>query len=357
MHRRSEQHALTKAELRKLVEERADLTRQITTFGADIPTTPMFWKKEGNHLEWIVRQMSWSPPWCRDPASDGAPTRTRQRLREAPPATPVPEPAQASDGEDKDGAGVKDECFSDVEPVSEEEGRAAADATPVKEELPPCTETVTEAAARDSTTHPEKLWRAAPTQVMDDPHGYGRNPAFWYTLNFPYNYLYELHRFADATAELRRNGIPDAAEEPEKHQAFEEARATLETRVFGRVLCATVANPEATKVDPCDPKDRNSHNSRCTWVKANPDIAAFMHALRVELLVHYVMRHTVPASDAYPFQYWLRFEFGTSGNPHAHGLNYVAGNPTFDNVVADAATKKRLQYVYDDLKTVAEAEQ
>ena len=40
VHRRSEQHALTKAELRKLVDERQDLVRQITTFGADIPYNP-----------------------------------------------------------------------------------------------------------------------------------------------------------------------------------------------------------------------------------------------------------------------------------------------------------------------------
>ena len=35
-----------------------------------------------------------------------------------------------------------------------------------------------------------------------------------------------------------------------------------------------------------------------------------MHALRVELLVNYVMRRIVPETEAEPFQYWLRFEFG-----------------------------------------------
>ena len=30
----------------------------------------MMWKKEGNHLEWIVRQMSWMPPWVKDEAED-----------------------------------------------------------------------------------------------------------------------------------------------------------------------------------------------------------------------------------------------------------------------------------------------
>ena len=170
---------------------------------------------------------------------------------------------------------------------------------------------------------------------MDDPHGYGRNPAFWYTLNFPHNYLYEVHRFADATKELRREGIPDAVTDPEEHNKFEEKRTALETRLFGRVCSARPEERDAPKVDPCDLRSRESHNSRCAWVKGNPDIAAFMHALRVELLVHYVMSRIVPDSSAYPFQYWIRFEFGNSGNPHAHGLNYVAGNPTFDNVVAD----------------------
>ena len=61
--RASESHALTKTELRELVESRDDLVRSMATFGADIPTTPMFWKRHTNQLEWIVRQMSWMPPW------------------------------------------------------------------------------------------------------------------------------------------------------------------------------------------------------------------------------------------------------------------------------------------------------
>ena len=35
-------------------------------FGAEIPTTPMFWKRQTTQLEWIVRQMSWRPPWLFD---------------------------------------------------------------------------------------------------------------------------------------------------------------------------------------------------------------------------------------------------------------------------------------------------
>lgn len=43
--------------------ERRDLTTKLGTFGADAPSTAMQWKREGNELEWIVRQMSWKPPW------------------------------------------------------------------------------------------------------------------------------------------------------------------------------------------------------------------------------------------------------------------------------------------------------
>ena len=68
-----------------------------------------------------------------------------------------------------------------------------------------------------------------------------------------------------------------------------------------------------------------------------------MHAVRVELMVHYVMRHIVPETEAEPFQYWLRFEFGSNtGNPHAHGLSYVAKNPNFECVVADEDAKQKL---------------
>ena len=59
----TEASALTKADLRTLIEEKDDLVREIATFGSEIPTTPMFWKKQTTQLEWIVRQMSWAPPW------------------------------------------------------------------------------------------------------------------------------------------------------------------------------------------------------------------------------------------------------------------------------------------------------
>ena len=75
---------------------------------------------------------------------------------------------------------------------------------------------------------------------------------------------------------------------------------------------------------------------RCEWVLNNPDIVVMMHAIRVEIMVHYVMMNIVPPEDEDPFQFWLRFEFGTSGNPHTHGIAYVAGNPEFDMAVKDS---------------------
>ena len=64
VHKQSGKEALTKAQLKDLLAEREDLVRRVASFGADIPTTPMYWKRHGNELEWIVRQMSWKPCWC-----------------------------------------------------------------------------------------------------------------------------------------------------------------------------------------------------------------------------------------------------------------------------------------------------
>ena len=81
---------------------------------------------------------------------------------------------------------------------------------------------------------------------------------------------------------------------------------------------------------------------RCNWVLDNPDIVVTLHAIRVELLVRYVMSQIVPEDEAGPFQYWLRFEFGQNGNPHTHGVAYVPGNPEFDLIVKDAETRDAL---------------
>ena len=63
MHTNSHETVLPKAELRELYEARQDLVARVSSFGAEIPTTSMHWKRVGHDLEWIVRQMSWAPPW------------------------------------------------------------------------------------------------------------------------------------------------------------------------------------------------------------------------------------------------------------------------------------------------------
>ena len=63
VHKQSNASALTKASLRELVDQRNDLVSKLGHYGADLPSTAMQWKREGNELEWIVRQMSWKAPW------------------------------------------------------------------------------------------------------------------------------------------------------------------------------------------------------------------------------------------------------------------------------------------------------
>ena len=63
VHKNVNERILTKAELRTMYETRRDLVSRVSSFGAEIPTTSMQWKREAHELEWIVRQMSWAPPW------------------------------------------------------------------------------------------------------------------------------------------------------------------------------------------------------------------------------------------------------------------------------------------------------
>ena len=74
----------------------------------------------------------------------------------------------------------------------------------------------------------------------------------------------------------------------------------------------------------------------------NPDIITALQAIRVELHVRLVVAHIVPQVAEQPFQYWLRFECGASGNPHVHGQNWVHGNPQFEHVVADEHMKQKM---------------
>ena len=87
MHKQSHVSILTKRDLKQLTEERDNLVGSLSAWGAAIPTSSMHWKREGDHLQWIVRQMSWRAPWIEAPANQtpvpqlAAQTKHRQQRR------------------------------------------------------------------------------------------------------------------------------------------------------------------------------------------------------------------------------------------------------------------------------------
>ena len=62
LYRNKHTQVLTKADLKTLIEEENNLVQQLASFGSEIPTTSMHWKREAHNLQWIVRQMSRIPP-------------------------------------------------------------------------------------------------------------------------------------------------------------------------------------------------------------------------------------------------------------------------------------------------------
>ena len=50
-------------------------------------------------------------------------------------------------------------------------------------------------SAHGALAQPRHLWYKPSARTIPDEFGYGRIPAFWFTLNLPFNYLYEIHRF------------------------------------------------------------------------------------------------------------------------------------------------------------------
>ena len=280
-HTATESHVLTKRSLRELVASRDDLVREMATHGAAIPTTPMFWKRTTTQLEWCVRTMSWAVPWIG--GDDGAPSAADVLECAAPaskassaavaPSRASAAPSDVSHGRRRVAAAEGDDDGEDDEDDvgGADESDAEADVDESDGAPPPCAPA-------------ETVWGATPTSAgRRDEYGLGRIPAFWFTLNCPYNYLHEIHRFhADAVS----SGSTD------------DERRRLRTQ----------------------------------WCFDHPDLVCLLHALRVELLVRMVMPCVVPTSEAQPFQYWVRFEEGQSGNPHAHGLCYAAGNPTLTGI-------------------------
>ena len=73
---------VTKAELEDFVKRRYDSLHSLCSFGADIPTTSMHWKRKSSNSKWIVRQMMWHPQWVvgsEDHLGERKPRRTPQR--------------------------------------------------------------------------------------------------------------------------------------------------------------------------------------------------------------------------------------------------------------------------------------
>ena len=130
----------------------------------------------------------------------------------------------------------------------------------------------------------------AEPQGVPDHIGLGRIPSLWWTLNPKYNSLYEIHRLNVRSA-LGRAAVQDF--------------------------------------------DGNTSDVRIGFVKAAPDIATFMIALRTELSMRVVMPALLPSSAAQPFLSMARFETGESGNPHFHGFAVGAGAPRVGRVQGD----------------------
>ena len=149
---------------------------------------------------------------------------------------------------------------------------------------------------------------------VNDRFGYPRIPSFWYTLNLPFTYLFEIHRFWQAVEMLKDNFRGNESEEVDDQEVSPE-----------KVL-------------------RWSHEQRSErfeWVLENCDIVSLIHAVRVELIITQVMKLVIPPDNRFLFHHWARFEFGSSGNPHAHGINFVPNNPEFE-CVKDEEAKQAL---------------
>ena len=168
-------------------------------------------------------------------------------------------------------------------------------------------------APSDTTVeHPGDVQRR-PVRIRAVNHyNVPRIPAFWYTLNFPFNYLHEIHRFKQATDRCK-----DVF-------CFGKQIAKLDDATVGKMPFDEVF------------KDRQR------WVLDNPDIVAQLHAVRVELLIRSVMSGIVPLRPGESFHYWARFEWGKNGNPHAHGLAFVPRNPYFDRVLKNEEHRQLL---------------
>ena len=254
VHKRFEGEVLTKKDLRLLQESRSDLVSQLASFGADIPTTSMHWRREGNHLQWIVRHMSWIPPWSEKDREHESYVRSSLVHRKKRWEEEILEA-------ENDRKNNKTERFSEDDAYESSENETA-DTNSVNPELQGAhanNHRPVNASPKLRSGTPfsaAQVWQGVPKITAKDTVGQGRTPAIWYTLNLPYNYLFDIHRFHDA---VRRCRTFAASDEPH--------------------------NLPKENTDHLDPLNREAESIRCLWAVNNPDIIVTMQAIRVGLHV------------------------------------------------------------------------
>jgi len=128
------------------------------------------------------------------------------------------------------------------------------------------------------------------SKPVPDELGLGRHPSLWWTLNCKYNDAYDVQR-----------------------------------------MNTTSAGGDAA----LDERSEGDKQERFRFTRDNPDLVAYMLALRTELHMRMVMPAIVPHSDLERYMSMARFETGPGGNPHWHGFGMGAAGPKVERVEAD----------------------
>ena len=153
----------------------------------------MHWKRVGHDLEWIVRQMSWTPPWTRcDPRGflDEHPSLLRERKRVADTmgehdpadATTVLANVKVADADSNSESGAESSQGAHETSVAREEGNQEGMAALIGEGMD-----MSGASwpGTSNTVPPRCVWRQPPVHIVEDAYGYNRILAFWFTLSLP----------------------------------------------------------------------------------------------------------------------------------------------------------------------------
>ena len=182
--------------------------------------------------------MSWCPPWVKDPTHDSR-------------STDAQEDARRHDAIEKrisefvaTLSSTDNTCVSSMDTVrdAQQEPGSSTEDVPAVPTVPSDSNATTHCSLAITSSVPDfkKIWYECVTGTCMDTYGYGRSPAYWFTLNCPYNYLHEIHRFQDD--------------------------------------------------DKClEPFDRVSREMRFRWSLDNPDLVCQLHAMRVEFIIRMVI--------------------------------------------------------------------